>query len=338
MTLLEMARAWLRLNGVRTEGMNKLELVGRAFTFRASITHSTSDFPAILENIANKAMLHGWDEQEETYPRFTRSGNLSDFKQGSRVGLNAFQDLLEVGENGEFKYGTIGERKETIQLLTYGRLFSIGRQTIINDDLDAFTRIPRAMGRASRRKVGDLVFSVLLDNQTMTEDGTALFAAGHNNLAGAGAVPSETTVDAGRQAMALQTDANAVDTEGNVTALNIRPKTGLCGVNLASTFRKVIEASADPAAPNEGVPNTVRGLVEVVDDARIDADTTPGQWMLLADPNQHDVIEVAYLDGNEAPFMDRTEGWKIDGTEFKVRIDAVARALDFRTFYKNPGA
>ena len=29
---------------------------------------------------------------------------------------------------------------------------------------------------------------------------------------------------------------------------------------------------------------------------------------------------------------------EVDGVEYKVRIDAAAAALDFRTLYKNPGA
>ena len=70
-TLLEMARKSLELRGIRTERMDKRELVGRAFT------HSTSDFPKILENNSRKAMLRGYEEADEVFPRFTRAGNLS---------------------------------------------------------------------------------------------------------------------------------------------------------------------------------------------------------------------------------------------------------------------
>jgi hypothetical protein len=46
---------------------------------------------------------------------------------------------------------------------------------------------------------------------------------------------------------------------------------------------------------------------------------------------------VAYLDGNAEPFTDQQEGWTVDGTDFKVRIDAGVKALDFRTLSKNVG-
>jgi hypothetical protein len=36
--------------------------------------------------------------------------------------------------------------------------------------------------------------------------------------------------------------------------------------------------------------------------------------------------------------MEQQSGWTIDGVDFKVRIDATAAPLDYRTMQKNPGA
>lgn len=57
-----------------------------------------------------------------------------------RVQLGEAPQLLEVGESGEFKRGTLGESKESYKVKTYGRVVAITRQTLINDDLDAFRR------------------------------------------------------------------------------------------------------------------------------------------------------------------------------------------------------
>src|SRR5690606_16173465 len=84
-----------------------------------------------------------------------------------------------------------------------GRLFAITREAIINDDLTGFTRIPRAMGRAALRTIGDLVYAVLTSNPTMGEDGKALFHSDHGNLL-TGAVISTGAVDAMRVAMGKQ--------------------------------------------------------------------------------------------------------------------------------------
>ncbi len=321
-TLLEMARKSLELRGIRTERMDKRELVGRAFT------HSTSDFPKVLENNARKAMLRGYEEAEEVFQRFTRSGNLSDFKQHTRVGMGVFDTLDEVKEGGEYKHGSLGERHETIQLATYGKLFSITRQAIINDDLTAFTDIPRKMGRAAARTVGDLVFNVITSNPTMS-DGTALFHADHNNLASSGGAPSAATVGAGRTAMRTQKDG--------VATLNISPSFFLVPAALEDTARVLMVSETDPSKTNSRIPNPVRGAAEIIVDARLDADSTTA-WYLLANPSIFDTIEVGYLDGVAAPFLDQQDGWSIDGVEYKVRIDAAAAPLEFRTLYKNPGA
>ena len=321
-TLLEMARKSLELRGVRTAHMDKRELAARAFT------HSSSDFPKILENNARKAMLRGYDEAEEVFPLFTRAGNLTDFKTHSRVGLGVFDTLDVIPESGEFKHGTIGERAESIKLATYGKLFSITRQAIINDDLNAFTDIPRKMGRAAARTVGDLVFSILTSNPTMS-DGVALFHASHNNLAGSGTAITAASVGAGRTAMRLQKDGKAV--------LNIRPSYLIVPGAQEDTARVLMTSETDPSKTNSRVPNPVRSAAEVIVDARLDAASTLS-WYLTADPNVFDTIEVGYLDGIAAPFLDQQDGWTIDGVEYKVRIDAAAAPLEFRTLYKNPGA
>lgn len=321
-TLLEMARKSLELRGVRTAHMDKRELAARAFT------HSSSDFPKILENNARKAMLRGYDEAEEVFPLFTRAGNLTDFKTHSRVGLGVFDTLDVIPESGEFKHGTIGERAESIKLATYGKLFSITRQAIINDDLNAFTDIPRKMGRAAARTVGDLVFSILTSNPTMS-DGVALFHASHNNLAGSGTAITAASVGAGRTAMRLQKDGKAV--------LNIRPSYLIVPAAQEDTARVLMTSETDPSKTNSRVPNPVRSAAEVIVDARLDAASTLS-WYLAADPNVFDTIEVGYLDGIAAPFLDQQDGWTIDGVEYKVRIDAAAAPLEFRTLYKNPGA
>ena len=40
-----------------------------------------------------------------------------------------------VGEAGEITQGTMSESEETVTCLTYGRIFSISRQALFNDDL-----------------------------------------------------------------------------------------------------------------------------------------------------------------------------------------------------------
>lgn len=321
-TLSELARASLARAGMRTEGMDKMSFIGAAFT------HSTSDFPGLLANVANKAMLKGYLEAEETFQTWTRAGTLPDFKTGKRVDLNAFPSLRKVVEGAEYKYASIGERAENVVLATYGELFSITRQAVINDDLDAFTRIPRLMGRAAIRTVGDLVYAILTANPTMS-DGVALFHATHGNLL-TGAAITTASVDAMQAAMAVQKQGNAVLNIGMQYLIVPRALKGTANVVRASEF----DVGATKA---NTVPNSVRDTFEVISDARLDASSTTA-WYGAANPNSADTIEVNYLDGNDQPYLEQKTGWTVDGTEFKVRIDAGVAPLDYRTLAKNPGA
>jgi hypothetical protein len=333
MGMMELAREFLRIGGQNMTGLNsKLAVMGAALTRAGIIGHSTSDFSNLLENVAGKALLLGFTEAEETWQIWCRTGNLPDFRTSSRVNMSTFGDLDIVYENGEYKYGTFSDLKETLTLLTYGKLFNISRQALINDDTAAFSMIPRRMGAAANRKLGDLAYGVLTTNAALNQDSTALFHADHSNLVapGSGAAPSVTTVEAAITAMALQTDP-----AGNT--LNISPSYLLCPKALEFTSQAIENNQYDPAATAGTLTdNGVRGRFVTVADPRLDADDAL-QWYMAANQNVADTVEIAFLDGNQTPFLESQDGWKQDGIEYKVRIDAAAAALDFRGLYQNNG-
>ena len=159
--------------------------------------HSTSDFVEILANVANKSMVKSYEEAEETFSLWTAKGVLTDFKPAKRVDLNLYPSLGEVPEGGEYTSGTIGDRGESIQLATYGKTFAITRQAVINDDLNAFSRIPNRMGRAAKRTIGNLVYAVLTANAAMS-DTYNLFSTQHSNWDDSGAAPTMDVVSAAR--------------------------------------------------------------------------------------------------------------------------------------------
>ncbi|MDK6079665.1 ClpP-like prohead protease/major capsid protein fusion protein [Massilia varians] len=322
-SLMDLARECLAHAGVNARGMGKMDVVAAAFT------HTSSDFPQLLANVADKAMMKGYEEADETFQLWTSTGTLGDFKPGKRLDLNTFPSLDKVSDGGEYKYATVGERGETVQLATYGKMFALTRQTIINDDLDAFTKIPRRMGRAAIRTIGDLVYAILTGNPLMADE-VELFHANHKNLLAGGGI-NTAMVDAMRVAMAKQSDGNAV--------LNIRMAKLLVPVALEGTAKVTMESEYEvgAAAKNNTVPNSVRGLAEVISDARLDV-ASATTWYGAADQNVHDTVEVQYLDGNQTPTLEQQDGWTRDGVEFKVRMDAGVKALDFRTLAKNPGA
>lgn len=329
-SLIELARHALAIENINSSQMSRMELVGRAFT--------SSDFPLILANQANKSMLKGYDEAPETWNIWAQTGNLTDFKVASRVNLSTFNNLDLVSEDGEYKYGQFTENNETIQLATFGKLFTISRQAIINDDLGMFTRIPSSMGRAASRTVGNLAYGVITSNPLLA-DGIAFFNAAHNNLNLSGAGGTPLTADATglatlgtmRNGMGLQTDSGA-----NAVGLNIRPGFLLVPLALEDVAKALMTDTTAPGQANPGVRNQLVNMAQVVSDPRLDADSVVRYY--LAAGQTWDTIEVAFLDGNQAPTLEQQMGWSIDGTDFKVRIDIAAAPMDFRTWQRDDGS
>ncbi|MBL0029146.1 MAG: hypothetical protein IPO95_08765 [Rhodanobacteraceae bacterium] len=112
-----------------------------------------------------------------------RETEAENFKTLSRVQRSEAPALLAVSEGAEITEGSFGERRETYALTSYGRIFSITRQAMVNDDLGAFTTLPQAFGQAARRKEADVVYSILTANADMS-DSVDLFHATHRNLSG----------------------------------------------------------------------------------------------------------------------------------------------------------
>lgn len=327
MSLLEMARDALERRGVQTRGMSKMELAGAVFQQRAAGYHSTSDFPSILANVANKTLRSAYESTPRTFSAWARRATISDFKPVQRTQLGGAPDLEKVLESGEFKYGTMGEAKEVYGLATYGRIIGITRQTLINDDLDAFTRIPMAFGASAADLESDIVYSILMQNPTMA-DGTALFAAGHKNL-GTAAVINEASLSAAYRAYAEQTGLEG--RKISILPAHIIVPPG----QRALEARKQITATT----PNSTADvNTFAGRLSVIEEPRLIPASGEDPWFLSADPSRIDTVEYAYLDGQDGVYTETRMGFEVDGMEIKARHDFAAKAIDHRGLFKNPGA
>lgn len=335
MSCVDMGRTYLVQRGISVRGLNRSGIIGAALTTRGIIGHSTSDFASLLEDVANKSLGIGYDEAPERWQEWCRVITIPDFKQANFPNMSAFGDLALVYEDGEYTYGTYSDKKEVMTLATYGKLFSISRQALVNDDLNAFTRIPNGMGRAAARQVGDLAWNVLINGITVTmnEDSIELFdAATHANFVagGSGAAPSVATINAARTAMATQTDPSGA------ASLNITPRFLLVPHALEGTGLQIQMAEKDPAIASGEAPNFLRGTFETIAEARLDADDA-AKWYMAASPSLVDTVGVGFLDGQQSPFLETQNGWSVDGVAFKVRIDAAAAPLDFRGLYHNDG-
>lgn len=319
MSLIDIARVLLQNAGIQVSGMNNNTIATQAM-------HSTSDFPNILADVANKSLRAGYDAYPRTFLPFTRRVSANDFKNINRMQLGEAPQLEKVNEKGEFKHGTMGDGKESYHLETYGKIISLTRKTLINDDLDAFTRVPQSFGDAAADLENSVVWGLIINNPKMS-DNKAIFHADHNNLGTAGVV-SETTLSQARKLMRLQKAMNGT------RPLNLRSDFLMVPAALETVAQKLLSAIMATAT---GDVNTFANTMQLIVEPLLDSSSETA-WYTSAAPNRIDTIEYAYLAGEEGVYIETKSGFEVDGVQIKAVLDFGAGAIDYRGLFKNAGA
>lgn len=324
--LLDLARASVERAGTKTQGMTQMEVVAAAFT------QGTSDFPVLLENTMHKALQASYATAALTWMRFCATGSVGDFRAHNRYRLGSFGSLDAVNELGEFTNKSIPDgEKGSITATTKGNIINLSRTAIINDDLGAFVGLASMLGRAAARTVEVDVYALLALNSgagpTMG-DGKALFHVDHGNITTSAAI-TMAALDLDRVAMASQKDVSGND------YLDLRPAVLLVPIGLGGTARSINEAQYDPDTANKlQKPNIVNGLFrDIVDTPRLSG----ARRYLFADAAEAPVLEVAFLDGMQDPYIELQNGFDVDGARYKVRLDYGVGATDYRGAVTNAG-
>lgn len=328
MSLMDLARDALERRGISHRGMGKMEIATEALRGRAVGYMGTSDFPSILANVANKTLRAAYDSTPRSFVLWARQTTIPDFKTVQRTQLGGAPDLVRVPESGEFSYGTIGEGKETYALTTYGRIIAINRQTIINDDLEAFTRIPAAFGASAADLESDVVYAILTSNPTMADGHTLFDGTNHGNVGTAAVIDETALAEAYRLFGAMR------GLEGRL--ISIQPRYILTPPGIRGVEARKQIAATTPNKPSD--VNAFAGMLEPIMEPRLIPSAGQDPWFLIADPSRVDTVEYAYLEGSNGIFTETRNGFEVDGIEIKARHDFAAAAIDYRGMIKNAGA
>jgi hypothetical protein len=333
MNALDLIREALAWKGEQTRGLDRDEIAQRGLM-------STSDFPNILANVANKTLAAAYQAAPRTFSAWTRNITLPDFKPRNILRRGETPQLAKLRENGEYKRGSIAESKETIQLTTYGIVVGITRQVIINDDLGALVGIPSDFGLSASTLESDIVYGILLGNPTLNQDSTALFdVSTHNNL-----VSSGTAIDISPLASMRARMAKQKGLDGK-TLLNILASILLVPPELETRAEQLLASFI----PNENAkvnPEWIRSLTPISEarlsvgvsntDAEISVSGSGTAYYLVS--TMVDSIVTARYEGHDGPYTETRMGFDVDGVEIKCRHDFGAAAADYRGVQKELGA
>lgn len=321
LSLPELAREHLAWAGVETRGLSRGQVVSQAFAVRSGGLHTTSDFALVLSSAVGRVLRPAYEATPSGLKPIARRLQLEDFRARTMIAMSGVSGLERVNEHGEYKRATLKESGESVRLETFGKIFGITRQAIINDDLGAFDTLPRKFGIEASNFEAEQLAALLASNPVMA-DGTALFHANHSNLAGTGAAPSEATLSAARKALRLQTDQAG-------KLIGVAPRYLVVGAELETDAEKLM-AAITPTAADDVQPIKLAVAVE----PRLAGKA----WYTAADPAHVDGLVFAHLSGTNGPEIETKEGFDVDGVEIKVRLDFGCAFIDWRSWFKNPGA
>lgn len=313
-----------------------------AMTSGSPAYNSTGMFANIMLDAQKKTLRRAYGEAETTFQTWMRQAeSLTDFKAVNRVVFGELPDPRAIPENGEFEDSTTVDGKESYKLTVWGQVFSVSWQAVVNDDLAAFSTIPRMQGNAMRRKQNKLAYAVLTDNANLS-DGGALFNAtaitssgGHANLVTSGAAPSTTTLTAAFQSMSQM---KALRDASDTNYLNITPKWIITSPKHDVAVRQLLGSVADPAANQSGVLNYYRSTLNHISEAQLWGNASGDPWFLAADYNTVDTIEYAYMQGLETPAMDQEKQFNRLALTYRIYQAFAVKAIDFRGLFQNDGA
>ncbi len=287
-SMIDLCRAALQMDG-REAPTSRMELVKAAL--------STMSLPTALGNAANKVLLDSYNETPASWRAFCAIRSTNDFKPNTAIRPTWTGQLEQVAPGGELRHGGAGEALVSYAVDTFGKMLSIDRRDLVNDDLSVFEEAAASYGRMAMRKVSDLAYEVLLDNAG------GFFSVGNGNyMDGA---DSALTIEALARAIALMRTQR--DEEGN--DLDLRPATLLVTPELEPTARMLLESEYVQRAEDVPTGNSVRRAVNLEVEPRLSNAVKFGSaassrhWYLFTKPTAVPMI-VAFLHGKQTPTVE----------------------------------
>lgn len=336
MSMKEIAFESLRERNMDPRHMSEKELKAEIFGApgsRSSGQMTTSDFPAIMENVLNKLARNPYELAEKTFEPFIKRTTAKDFKPMSRVSLHdVFIDESkdEIKESGEYTYAKLSDNSEKYAIRKWGKIVPFSWEALINDDLSMLDRttsnLVGAWAQAQSRMIYKTLTSTtaLADKSNVMYDNKTLFHADHNNIVGTSGTISVDSLTLMRKVLRTQKAPN-----GNF--LNLKARYLVVGPALETLAEQFTSANFTPV--ESGKINKFGPTLTPI----VDANITGNDWYIITAPGTLDTIEVATLNGNEV-YTESQYSFKIDGFEIKIRFTWGQKAIDWRGFVRNPGA
>ncbi|MFA6805217.1 MAG: Mu-like prophage major head subunit gpT family protein [Candidatus Methanomethylophilaceae archaeon] len=297
----------------------------------------TTSLPGILGNVANKRLQQAFASYSPVAFKLAQTADINDFKASEIYNIADYSNLTEVAtsgnDTGKLAADKFVEHKGTNQLKTYGKIVSLTRQQIINDDLGAFLKAADILGNRCAKTIDQLFFKKLLANGAMA-DQSNLFSSAHNNLLDI--TNYALAVDKVKLAIAEFLKQTGLDGE----PIGAMPKYLVVPPELYFLAKEICESTYMVGGSAKSTAmNPVAGLLEAVQSPYLSNSTYTGysatDWYLFGNPIEVPAMEIGFLKGQSTPTIEGSDAeFDTLGYSWRVYYDIGIGVADYRGVLK----
>ncbi len=278
--------------------------------FRAAFTpinaaFSTLLLPGIFSNVANKELLAGFMEEDQSWREVSVTRTVSDFKTVTSYRLLDDMEYEELAPDGEIKHGKLSEESYTRQARTYAKMFSLTRVAIINDDLGAFEDLRTRLGAGAARNFNSVFWARFINNSSFFTSQRGNYITGNDSALDV----DGTGLQKGILAFRKLKSPDGKRLGGIPSILLVPPELQFIAQRLfQSTTVNTGGSSTKDMVPNDNIhAGKYRPVVvDWLSDTSFTGNSAKA-WYLLRSPSILAPVVVSFLDGIQTPTVDVAE-------------------------------
>lgn len=302
---------------------------------RMQAAYGTTSFAYVLGNTLYRRMVQDYREiGDYGVSRLVGPNirNAVDYRTMESVRVGYYGDLPDVNPETEDypDLGEVGDEEISYALNGKGGNITVTRRMILNDDVRVLTKIVSRLPRASRRTKAKRAWSKFIGNATYKGDNKAVFHADHANLG--------STAYGIASALAARNALMKATEPGSGERINLRPVTVAFPTELFGIVKNVNEFQPQAVTVDNG--NSMYGYFKPDGLVEVPFMTDATDWMMFADPYEVDILEMAFLNGQQEPQMlvadNPTVGqmFVADKMQYRIRDEYEVEIIDYRGCYK----
>lgn len=298
---------WMLQEALRPSSPQAMRMIEASYPglIRVRETMTTSDFPLLTGDVLDRMLLARYREFPSPWRSFAKvNPNLRDFRTVRRLKSDGLEGTWDdVPEQAELEYGELSEGGYTYAPSKYAKGAKLPWESILDDDLGAFTEIPSRLARGGSRTVNKFATGLYVD---ASGPHASLYTGGNGNIVTSNPALSVTGLGTAFGILGGFTDDGGDPIYVEEAVLVVGPKLMVTAQNIMNQL--TVDVTAGETSRTVQVNNWIVGNLTLAVDPYIPivASTANGatSWFLFADPNLgRPALEVGFLRGFAEPVL-----------------------------------